>query len=161
MIVETNKVVSIHYTLTNDDNNVLDQSSKEQPLVYLHGTGNIIPGLEEALAGKTSGDKLKTRIEPEHAYGIRQEGMVQTMPLDAFQGAEKIEPGMQFHAAGPNGENIVVTVTQIEDGQVIIDGNHPLSGVALTFDVEIADIREATAEEITHKHIHGAGCDHG
>lgn len=161
MIVESNKVVSIHYILTDDDNNILDQNSKEQPLIYLHGAGNVISGLEEALAGKTSGDQLKTRIEPEHAYGIRQEDKVQSMPIDSFQGVDKIEPGMQFHAAGANGENIVVTITQIEGDQVTIDGNHPLSGVALTFDVEILDIRDATAEELTHKHIHGPDCSHG
>ena len=161
MIIEANNIVSICYTLTDDDNNVLDQASQDQPLVYLHGAGNIIPGLEEALAGKTSGDKLKTRIDPEHAYGIKQENMVQTMPKDSFHGIEKIEPGMQFHAAGSNGESIVVTVIQVEGDQVTIDGNHPLSGMALTFDVEITDIRKATDEELTHKHVHGPGCDHG
>lgn len=161
MIVETNKVISICYTLTDDENNVLDQTGQEQPMVYLHGAENIISGLEEALAGKASGDKLKTRIEPEHAYGIRQEDKVQSMPIDSFQGVDKIEPGMQFHAAGANGENIVVTITKIEGDKVTIDGNHPLSGVALTFDVEIMDIRKATADELTHKHVHGAGCDHG
>ena len=161
MIIENNTAVSIHYTLTDDDDNVLDQSSQEEPLLYLHGAGNIIPGLEKALVGKTSGDKLKTRIEPEDAYGIKQEGMVQTVPKNTFQGIDKIEPGMQFHAAGKNDEPIVVTVINIEDKQVTIDGNHPLAGKALTFDVEITDIRKATAEELAHGHIHGAGCEHG
>jgi FKBP-type peptidyl-prolyl cis-trans isomerase SlyD len=160
MIIENNTAVSIHYTLTDDDDNVLDQSSQDEPLLYLHGAGNIIPGLEKALAGKTSGDKLKARIEPEDAYGVKQEGMVQTMPIDTFQGVDKIEPGMQFNATGTNNEPIVVTVTQVEGDQVTIDGNHPLAGISLTFDVEITDIRKATEEELTHGHIHGPGCEH-
>jgi len=160
MIVENQKVVSIHYTLTDDDDKILDQSSREEPLVYLHGAGNIITGLEAALLGKSAGHKLKTRIEPKDAYGIKQDGMVQTMPKQAFEGIDKIEPGMQFHAGDPEGNPIVVTVTDVVGDQITVDGNHPLAGVALTFDVEITEIREATEDEIAHGHIHGAGCNH-
>ncbi len=160
MKIENDKVVSFHYTLTDDDNNVLDKSDSEEPLSYLHGAGNIIPGLEKALAGKEAGNKIKARIEPEDAYGIKQEGMVQVLPKEAFEGVEKIEPGLQFQAAGQNGEPVVVTVTKVEGDQITIDGNHPLAGVALTFDVEIADVRDATEDEIAHGHIHGAGCNH-
>ncbi len=160
MKIEKDKVVSFHYTLTDDENNVLDKSGSDEPLLYLHGAGNIIPGLEKALLDKEVGDKVKTRIEPEEAYGIKQEGMVQTLPKDSFQGVDTIEPGLQFQAAGQNGEPVVVTVTKVEGDQVTIDGNHPLAGVALTFDVEIADIRDATEDEKAHGHIHGAGCNH-
>jgi FKBP-type peptidyl-prolyl cis-trans isomerase SlyD len=160
MKIENDKVVSFHYTLTDDDNNVLDKSGADEPLRYLHGAGNIIPGLEKALAGKEVGNKVKARIEPADAYGEKQEGMVQTLPKEAFQGVEKIEPGLQFQAAGQNGEPVVVTVTKVEGDQVTIDGNHPLSGVTLTFDVEITDIRDATEDEISHGHIHGEGCNH-
>ncbi len=160
MKIENNKVVSFHYTLTDDENNVLDKSGSDEPLSYLHGAGNIIPGLEKALAGKEVGNKLKTRIEPEDAYGAKQEGMVQVLPKEAFQGVDKIEPGLQFQAAGQNGEPVVVTVTKVEGDQVTIDGNHPMAGIALTFDVEIDDIRDATEDEIAHGHIHGDGCNH-
>ncbi len=159
MQVADNKVISIHYTLTNDNGAVIDQSGTGQPLIYLHGAGNIIPGLENALTGKSAGDKLQVTVEPAEAYGERSEQMVQTVPRSMFDGINKIEPGMQFHAEGNTGP-VVVTVTQIDGDDITIDGNHPLAGETLTFDVEIADIRDATADELAHGHIHGADCQH-
>ena len=159
MQVADNMAVSIHYTLTNDDGEVLDSSIGDEALVYLHGVGNIIPGLEKALHGKVAGDKFNVRIAPEDAYGELMEEMVQVISRDMFEGIDNIEVGMQFHADVSSGSG-VVTVVNIEDDDITIDGNHPLAGLALTFDVEVIDVRAATEEEAAHGHIHGAGCHH-
>ena len=159
MQVADNMAVSIHYTLTNDDGEVLDTSIGDEALVYLHGGGNIISGLEKALHGKVAGDKFNVRIAPEDAYGELMEEMVQVISRDMFEGIDNIEVGMQFHADVSSGSG-VVTVVNIEDDEITIDGNHPLAGLALTFDVEVIDVRAATEEEAAHGHIHGAGCHH-
>lgn len=151
--------VSIHYTLTNDSGEQLDSSRGEAPLEYLHGFGQIIKGLEKALLGKQVGDTLNVTIQPEEAYGVRQDNLEQIVSMDLFQGVDRVEEGMQFHADASHGVDIV-TVTKIDGDQVTIDGNHPLAGEALTFDVEIIDIRPATEDEINHKHIHGSQCNH-
>jgi FKBP-type peptidyl-prolyl cis-trans isomerase SlyD len=158
MQVADNMAVSIHYTLTNDDGEVLDSSIDDEVLVYIHGGGNIIPGLEKALHGKIAGDKFNVRIAPEDAYGELMEEMVQVISRDMFEGIDNIEVGMQFHADVSSGSG-VVTVVNIDD-DITIDGNHPLAGLALTFDVEVIDVRAATEEEAAHGHIHGAGCHH-
>jgi FKBP-type peptidyl-prolyl cis-trans isomerase SlyD len=159
MQVADNMAVSIHYTLTNDDGEVLDSSIGDEALVYLHGKGNIISGLEKALHGKVAGDKFNVRIAPEDAYGELMEEMIQVISRDMFEGIDNIEVGMQFHADVSSGSG-VVTVVNIEDDDITIDGNHPLAGHALTFDVEVIDVRAATEEEAAHGHIHGAGCHH-
>ena len=159
MQVADNMAVSIHYTLTNDDGEVLDSSIGDEALVYLHGGGNIISGLEKALHGKVAGDKFNVRIAPEDAYGELMEEMIQVISRDMFEGIDNIEVGMQFHADVSSGTG-VVTVVNIEDDDITIDGNHPLAGLALTFDVEVIDVRPATEEEAAHGHIHGAGCHH-
>jgi FKBP-type peptidyl-prolyl cis-trans isomerase SlyD len=159
MQVADNMAVSIHYTLTNDDGEVLDSSIGDEALVYLQGGGNIISGLEKALVGKVAGDKFNVRIVPEDAYGELMEDMIQVISRDMFEGIDDIEVGMQFHADVSSGSG-VVTVVSIEDDNITIDGNHPLAGLALTFDVEVIDVREATKEEAAHGHIHGAGCHH-
>jgi FKBP-type peptidyl-prolyl cis-trans isomerase SlyD len=159
MQVADNMAVSIHYTLTNDDGEVLDSSIGDEALVYLHGGGNIISGLEKALYGKVAGDKFNVRIAPEEAYGELMEEMIQVISRDMFEGIDNIEVGMQFHADVSSGSG-VVTVVNIEDDDITIDGNHPLAGLALTFDVEVIDVRAATEEEASHGHIHGAGCHH-
>ena len=159
MQVADKKVVSMQYTLTNDADEVLDQSQPGDPLIFLQGAGNIIPGLEKELIGKVTGDSLKVRVSPEEAYGVRDESKVQTMPVSAFQGVDTVEPGMQFHAEGNNGP-VMIMVTEVNGDQAIVDGNHPLADQALTFDVEITDIRDATEDELTHGHIHSAGCQH-
>ena len=159
MQVADNTAVSIHYTLTNDQGEVLDSSDGGDALVYLHGSGNIISGLEAALLGKKVGDKFNVRIEPENAYGVISEDMVQVISKDMFEGVDHIEVGMQFHADVSHGPGIV-TVVNIYGDNVTIDGNHPLAGEALTFDVEIVGVRAATKEELDHGHIHGAGCHH-
>jgi FKBP-type peptidyl-prolyl cis-trans isomerase SlyD len=151
--------VSIHYILTDSTGKQLDSSRDEDPMVYLHGSGQIIPGLENALLGKKAGDKFKTTIAPADAYGERKEDMLQVVPMTMFEGMDKVEEGMQFHADASQGVN-VVTVTKVDGDEVTIDGNHPLAGETLTFDVEVMDIRPATEDELSHKHIHGEDCNH-
>jgi len=159
MQVADNMAVSIHYTLTNDDGEVLDSSIGDEALVFLQGSGNIISGLESAMVGKVVGDKFNVRIAPEDAYGELMEDMIQVISRDMFEGIDDIEVGMQFHADVSSGSGIV-TVVSIDDDKITIDGNHPLAGLALTFDVEVIDVRPATEEEAAHGHIHGAGCHH-
>ncbi len=159
MQIADNMAVSIHYTLTNDQGEQLDSSRGGEPLVYLHGHGNIIPGLENALSGKEINDTFVVTAQPAEAYGERNEQLIQIVPDTMFSETDQLEVGMQFHAETNQGMN-VVTITDIQDDKVTIDGNHPLSGVALTFDVEVVEIRSATDEEIEHKHIHSAGCNH-
>ncbi|HEX7046345.1 MAG TPA: peptidylprolyl isomerase [Gammaproteobacteria bacterium] len=156
MQISPNKVVSIHYTLKNDAGDVLDSSSGREPLAYLQGAGNIVPGLEKALEGKATGEKLNVSVAPEEGYGPRHDGLMQEVPRDAFQGVEDIQPGMQFHAQGPQGP-LVVTVVEAGDEAVKVDGNHPLAGETLHFDVEVTDVRDATDEEKEHGHVHGEG----
>ncbi|HVI59869.1 MAG TPA: peptidylprolyl isomerase [Luteimonas sp.] len=140
------RVASIHYTLTDDAGNVIDKSPESQPLRYFHGAGNIVPGLEKALAGKHAGDSLKVDVKPEEGYGPRNEGLVQVVPRSAFQGVDEVAPGMQFRAES-GGRSRLITVVEAGDEQVTIDGNHPLAGRTLHFDVAVADVREASEVE--------------
>jgi FKBP-type peptidyl-prolyl cis-trans isomerase SlyD len=149
-----NVVVSMHYTLTNSAGELLDSSEGADPLSYLHGAGNIIAGLENALSGKLTGDALQVQIAPADAYGEIREEMIQVVPRSAFQGIEEIEPGMAFQARGPDGASQQIVVRSVDGDQVTVDGNHPLAGVELHFDVQIVDVREATEEEIAHGHVH-------
>jgi FKBP-type peptidyl-prolyl cis-trans isomerase SlyD len=159
MQVESQKVVILNYTLTDNDGNIIDQST-DSSFAYLHGANNIIPGLENALHGKKAGDEMNVSVSPQEGYGERDESKTQSVPKEMFPEDAEIEPGMQFHAQGPNGETIAVTVTSVEDDTVTVDGNHPLSGVHLNFAVEIIDVREASQEEIEHGHVHGPGGHH-
>jgi FKBP-type peptidyl-prolyl cis-trans isomerase SlyD len=155
MKVEEHAVVLIHYVLTNNDKEVLDSSEGQDPLAYLHGTGHLIPGLEAQLLGKVSGDKLNVTVQPGDGYGEFNKELVQTVPSDVFEGVESIEPGMQFQTSnegGSGGETI--TVVSVENDEVTIDGNHPLAGETLHFAVDIIEVREATAEELEHGHVH-------
>lgn len=159
MTISTNHVVSIHYTLTNDAGETLDSSTGNDPLAYIHGIGNIIPGLESALTGRALGDKFKVSIAPEDGYGLRDNEMMQNVPKSAFQGVDEILPGMQFQAQSPQGMTLV-TVVDVDGDEVILDGNHPMAGMTLHFEVEVADIRDATSEELEHGHVHGPGGHH-
>lgn len=149
-----NAVVNIHYELTDDEGTVLDSSKGAEPLSYLHGAGNIIPGLEKALAGKTEEDAFKVRIEPEEGYGQIVPELVQKLPKTAFQGVDKVEVGMNFEAQAPNGEVQRVQVKEVADEEVTIDANHPLAGVPLNFEIDVVGVRQATDEEIAHGHAH-------
>lgn len=149
------RVVSIHYTLTNDQGEELDSSRVEgrEPLSYLEGAQSIIGGLENALNEKAVGDAMKVSIAPAEAYGETNDELIQPVPLSAFQGIESIEPGMQFKTQSPDGPQ-VVRVVEVGDETVTIDANHPLAGETLHFDVEVVEVRDATDEEKEHGHIH-------
>ncbi len=159
MQVAKDAVVSIDYTLTGPDGAVIDSSSGREPLPYLHGAGNIIPGLEKALEGKSVGENIKVTVSPEEGYGQLDPKAVQAVPKSAFQGVPEIKIGMQFRSQGQHGMQ-VVTVTKIENDTITVDGNHPLAGVTLNFDVTIKEIRAASKEELDHGHVHGAGGHH-
>jgi FKBP-type peptidyl-prolyl cis-trans isomerase SlyD len=158
MKIESNKVVSIHYTLTDNAGTVLDSSSGKDPLTYIQGIGNLITGMEEGLEGKTAGEKFIIKVSPEKGYGVKNHELIQQVPITAF-GGQMVSPGMQFEA-GSAEQRFVVTVTEVNNETVTIDGNHPLAGVELNFDVEVMEIREATAEELDHGHVHGPGGHH-
>lgn len=160
MQIAAKRVASIDYTLTNTEGHVLDRSAPGQPLSYLHGVGGIIPGLEAALEGKSKGESLSVTIPPEQAYGPRNEQLVQEIPRTQFQGVTDIQAGMQFQARGPDGRSQVVTVVEVAPETVRIDANHPLAGATLRFDVRVADVREATPDELSHGHVHGPGGHH-
>ena len=156
--IANDHVVSFHYTLTNAEGETLDQSQGE-PLAYLHGAGNIIPGLEKALEGKNLGDKFTVNVSAADGYGEYNPDLVQEVPAQMFQGVDNIEAGMQFQAQTDDGVQIV-TVKAIEGDNIIVDANFPLAGQDLTFEVEIVEIRDASAEELEHGHVHGAGGHH-
>ena len=146
MEIAAARVATFHYILTDDAGQVIDRSPDSQPLSYFHGAGNIVPGLERALDGRRAGDSLTVDVAPADGYGDRVDGLVQDVPREAFGGIDTIEPGMQFQADGGQGP-VLVTVVAADERQVRIDGNHPLAGKTLHFDVRITDVREATEEE--------------
>jgi len=153
MKIQDNCVVSIHYTLTNDEGDVIDTSEGREPLSYLQGHGNIIPGLEQALTGCAAGESLNVVVEAEDGYGPRQDALIQAVPRDAFDGVDVIEVGMQFQAQTAQGP-IPVTVIAVDDSSVTLDGNHALAGQRLNFAVQVTEVREATPEELDHGHVH-------
>ncbi|WP_269913409.1 FKBP-type peptidyl-prolyl cis-trans isomerase [Acinetobacter sp. HY1485] len=157
--IANNHVVKFHYTLTNAEGETLDQSQEGQPLAYLQGAGNIIPGLEKQLLGKKVGDKFTVTVPAAEGYGEYNADLVQEVPKQMFQGVENIEAGMQFQAQTDDGVQIV-TVKAVEGDNVLVDANFPLAGQDLTFDVEITEVRDATEEELEHGHVHGAGGHH-
>lgn len=159
MQIANNVVALIEYTLTNDQGEVLDSSVGGEPLGYLHGAGNIIPGLEDALEGKKVGDSFKVSIAPADGYGEQNEALLQVVPREMFQGVEQIEAGMQFHAQTDHGMQ-VITVAKVDGDNVTVDGNHPLAGQTLHFDVKVIEVRAATQEEQEHGHVHGHGGHH-
>lgn len=154
MQITKDKVVSIEYTLKDDQGQIIDTSDGRGPLAYLHGAGNIIPGLENALEGKSTGDSLEVSVPPTEGYGERDDSQMQTIPRNMFEGVDTIEVGMQFHAQSEHGVQIV-TVTEISEDQITVDANHPLAGMNLHFSVTVGEIREATQEELSHGHVHG------
>jgi len=160
LMIGKHSVVGINYTLTNDEGEVMDASTESGPLLYLHGANNLIPGLEKELEGKTVGQSFKTTITPDDGYGESDAELVQVLPREMFRGIDQIEPGMGFTAEGPNGPQHIV-VTAVNGDEITIDGNHPMAGKTLHFDVEIVSVRDATEEEIEHGHVHdGEGHDH-
>ena len=159
MSISQDQVVSIHYTLTDDAGEVIDSSSGGEPLVYLHGHGALIPGLERELTGKSAGDQLTVSIAPADGYGEYDRALVQQVPRRALKGIADVKVGMRLQAqtaAGPR----PVTITHLSGDMVTLDGNHPLAGKKLHFKVEVAGVRAATAEELAHGHVHGPGDHH-
>ncbi|MCV6623433.1 MAG: peptidylprolyl isomerase [Cellvibrionaceae bacterium] len=160
MEIKNELVGIIHYTLKNDDGATIDSSEGEAPLEYLHGFQNIVPGLEAELNGKKVGDSFKVSVEPEQGYGELDPNLVQELPKEMFQGVDQVEVGMAFHAETQNGMQ-TVEVIEVDEDTVTIDGNHPLAGQTLNFEIEVVGIREATPEELQHGHVHSAeGCGH-
>jgi FKBP-type peptidyl-prolyl cis-trans isomerase SlyD len=158
MQIADGTVVAMDYALKDDEGTLIDQSQPGQPLVYLHGHRNIIPGLEAALVGKQAGDSAEVRVDPADGYGEPNPALEQIVPKDRFQGVEDLQPGMQFQANTDQGP-VSVRVVKVEGDEVTVDGNHPLAGKHLNFNVTIQEVRAATEEEIEHGHIHqGGGC---
>ncbi|MBT1689999.1 FKBP-type peptidyl-prolyl cis-trans isomerase [Dawidia soli] len=155
MQITKNKVAAIHYTLRDNAGTVIDTSDGREPLYYIHGIGNLIPGMEDGLEGRKKGDKLQLKISPDKGYGHKDPSMVQQVPLSAF-GGQPVKPGMKFST----GQGGVVTVTEVGQDSVTVDANHELAGVELNFDVEVMDVRDASADELAHGHVHGPGGHH-
>jgi FKBP-type peptidyl-prolyl cis-trans isomerase SlyD len=160
LMIGKHSVVSIHYTLKDDDGEVMDSSEGREPLAYLHGANNLIPGLEDELQGKTAGAKFQTTIEPKDAYGEISEELKQTISMQMFQGVDEVQPGMTFIAQGEGGQQRQVRVVEVDGDDVSIDANHPMAGKTLHFDVEVVEVREATPQELEHGHVHAGGHDH-
>jgi FKBP-type peptidyl-prolyl cis-trans isomerase SlyD len=155
MHIKINSVVSFHYTLTNNEGAVLDSSTGGAAFSYLQGAQMIVPGLERQMEGRSKGDKFKAVVQPELGYGVVEAQLIQRVPKERF-GDQQVEEGMQFQA----GEHGVVTVREVTADAVVVDGNHPLAGVTLNFEVEVTEVREATPEELAHGHVHGEGGHH-
>lgn len=160
MTIQDKSVVAMHYELKNDQGEILDKSEKGDPLYYLHGAENIIPGLEKELTGKKVGDELEVRVEPQDGYGEFDEELIQPLPRDMFADIKNLAVGEELQAQEEDGSIRFFTVKEIKDDEVIIDSNHPLAGETLNFKVKIEEIREATAEELEHGHVHSPGHHH-
>ena len=159
MQITSGSVVVFDYTLTDDDKEIIDSSTGSEPLAYIQGEGQIVPGLEKAMEGKKAGDSFSISIAPEEAYGLHDPENISVVPADQIEGGEDLEEGMQLHTEGEFGEQTVL-ITKIVGNEVTIDGNHPLAGLTLHFDIAIRDVRAATEEELDHGHVHGEGGHH-
>ena len=156
MTITKHAVVTLNYTLKNSEGTVLDTSDGREPLIYLHGVGALIPGLEEELDGKETGAKINTVIPPEKAYGEKRDDLLRVVSKEGFQGDEDMQVGMQVQLETDHGPAIAL-ITEMKDDDVTLDFNHPLAGMTLHFDVEVVELREATEDEVTHGHVHGPG----
>ncbi len=160
MIIQDRKAVSFHYTLSNQEGEQLETSRDKEPMTYLHGAQNIIPGLEKAMSGRSVGDKFQVTIESADAYGEKNEANIQRISSKHFRFPKKLEPGQVVSLQTRNGP-AQVTIVKVGRFNVDVDANHPLAGQTLTFDVEVRVVRDASEEEITHGHVHGpGGVDH-
>lgn len=159
MLIEQNKVVSFHYRLTDDEGNEIENSYDGDPVAYLHGHRNIIKGLEEAMAGKQAGESFSTSVAPEQGYGLRKENNEQRIPIKHLLTKGRLKPGMIVAVQTEQGAR-QVTLVKVGKFNVDVDTNHPFAGKVLNFAVEILDVRDATEEEITHRHAHGVGGHH-
>ena len=154
MTIAENHVVEMNYKLTSTDGEMLDSSEGKGPLAFIMGHQNIIPGLEKGMAGKSVGDKFKVSVAPEEAYGMRDDRMVQSVPKEHFGAdAEKIEIGSQIQVQDQSGQVMIVTAVEIKEQEIVLDGNHPLAGETLHFDVEIVNVRDASEEEVAQGQV--------
>ena len=160
MKIADGTIVAIDYTLKAEDGSTIDTSEGDEPLFYLHGSGQVVPGLEAALLGKAEGDKLSVTVKPEDGYGPRHKDRILTVPRASLPEGQEPEVGMQLEAQGRRGEHIILWVTEVNAETVTLDGNHPLAGTTLFFDVEVKSVREATKEELQHGHAHGPDGHH-
>lgn len=160
MKVSKDKVISANYVLKNAEGELIDESTPESPMAYIHGIGDVAEGLEKALEGKVVGDKINVTLTPDEAYGAFDESLVQEVSKEMFNDVETLEEGLVFQAETPEGEVREYEIVAIEGEKVTIDSNHPLAGETLVFDIEITEIRDATAEELEHGHVHHGDCDH-
>ena len=160
MNIEKNKVVNIHYTLSNKEGQVLDSSATAEPLAYIHGVGALIPGLESQLEGRVKGDKLLAVIEPAEGYGEWDTNKQHIVSKEGFKGDEELTVGMRVQVDNGQGQAAVAMVTKIDAEDVTLDLNHPLAGMTLHFDVEVTEVRDASTEELDHGHAHGPGGHH-
>lgn len=158
-MIAKGKVVSLAYILKNAGGEVLDEGGSENPFAYMHGMSQIVPGLENALEGLNRGDKKSVTVEPKDGYGDFDQALLAQVSRGQFPPQVKLEAGMQFEG-GEEGRQMVFTIDKIEGDTVFINGNHPLAGQKLFFDVEVLEIRDATAEEMSHGHVHGPGGHH-
>lgn len=156
MKITNNSVVVMHYAVSDSEGELIDSSYDHKPMTIIQGTGYLIPGLEDELIGHQKGDQFEVAVSAEQAYGVRDDDYVQTVPKELLQGVEELTVGTQLRATTDDGEQTVIVI-DVTDDEVTVDGNHPLAGLDLRFDVEILDVREATAEELAHGHIHGEG----
>jgi FKBP-type peptidyl-prolyl cis-trans isomerase SlyD len=159
MTITTDSVVTIHYTLKDDSGVVIDSSASGEPLAYLHGRGNIVPGLERELTGRGVGDKVSVRIPPAEGYGEYDKNLVQSVPRRSLRGIKDVRQGMHLHAQTEQGPRTVI-VTRLAGDMVTLDGNHPLAGKHLNFDIQVEEVRQATEEELSHGHVHGPDGHH-
>ena len=157
--IAADRVVSIHYTLKDDNGAVIDSSAGGEPLAYIQGHGNLVAGLEKALEGKQDGDSLAVSVTPADGYGTHDAALIQRVPKRSLQGSGDIKKGMQFQARTDTGARMF-TVTAVMGDMVTLDGNHPLADKTLNFDVQVVAVRAATTEELEHGHVHGAGGHH-
>ena len=157
MQVSEQKVVTMNYEVADDQGQLIDRSEEGGPLAYIHGNGQLIPGLESALEGRGKGDKVAVDVPPEQGYGERDEEGVQTVARNQFDDSVEIEVGMQFEAQDDDEGHQIVTVVAVDGENITLDTNHPLAGKNLCFEVEILDVRDASAEELSHGHVHGPG----
>jgi FKBP-type peptidyl-prolyl cis-trans isomerase SlyD len=152
-------VASFHYTLTDEVGTVIDSSRGREPLAYLHGAGNIVPGLEKEMVGHSAGDRFDVLVSPEEGYGQHEPQLVQVVPREAFQGVDDLQVGMEFQAHTAHGP-MSVAIAGINGDEVTVDGNHPLAGKKLHFAIEVTEVRDASLEELSHGHVHGPGGHH-
>ena len=157
-MIQENSVVTMHYSVSTADGVEIDSSRDGKPLVFMHGQGYLVQGLEEAVVGKSAGDTFKTEIEAQKAYGERYDNLIQAVPKSMFDGME-VTVGMSFRATTDDGEQSVIVIDVTED-EIVVDGNHPLAGVDLTFDVEILEVRSASEKEIAEGRVCETGCCH-